>query len=170
MKISARKIAFTAIFAAFSVICLYLAAVLPTGQLGFLGVSSLFEIAAVCEYGVTGGILVLVVTAVLGFVIVPDKTAALLYLCFFGWYPLVKLFAEKLKPALSWVVKLITYNIAVSVCLFALKFTFISYEIGTAYYIICYALANVVYIVFDIAVSRAIMVYMSRIYPIIHKR
>lgn len=170
MKNSARKIAFTAVFAAFSVICLYLAAMLPTGQLGFLGISSLFEIASVCEYGVTGGVFVLVVTAALGFIIVPDKTAALLYICFFGWYPLMKLAAEKLKPAASWAVKLITYNIAVTVCLFALKFTFIDYDVGTLYYIVCYAVANAVFIVFDIAVSRAIMVYMARIYPIIHKK
>ncbi len=158
-----------AVFSAFSVIFLYLAAIFPTGQLGFLGISSLFGVAAVCEYGVTGGILVFVVTALVGFIVIPDKTGPILYAVFFGYYPILKYAAEKLRSRfLEWVLKLTIFSGALSVVLFVFHLALYAFELSGWLYGVVYFVGNVVFIIFDLGVSRVATVYMSKIYPKIH--
>ena len=77
-----RRLTLTAVFTAFSVVFMYLSAVLPTGQLGFLGISSLFGVAAVIEYGIAGGLFVFAGTAVIGLIILPDKMLIYCMPCF----------------------------------------------------------------------------------------
>ncbi len=165
-----RKVTLTAVFSAFSIVFLYLAAVFPTGQLGFLGVASLFGIAAVCEYKIAGGIFVFAVTSIVGFLIIPDKASLILYVSFFGYYPVLKALAEKCSVrALEWVIKLGIFNAALSLVLFVFKIGFFDFDFGDAYYIVAYALANVVFVCFDVGVSRVLTVYMARIFPKIHR-
>ncbi len=163
---TARRVAFTAVFTALAVAFIYLAALLPTGQLGFLGLASLCGVAAVVEYGLPGGLFVWMGGSVLGLLIAPSKNLALLYAVFFGAYPVVKSLAEKPKSRLlEWCVKLLLFNAALTVALFALKMTVFdlsNVRFGKA---ILYLLGNAVFVLFDIAVSRAIGAYMGRIHP-----
>lgn len=170
-KSRTRKITLAAVFSAFSVMFLYLASVFPTGQLGFLGISSLFGAVAVCEYGVPGGVLVFVVTALIGFMIVPDKTGPTLYAVFFGYYPILKSVAEKLRSrVLEWALKLIVFSVALSVVLFVFRLAFYEFELSGWLYAVAYFVGNMVFIIFDLGVSRVLAVYMSKIYPKIHAR
>lgn len=162
-------IAFLAVFSAFSTAFLYLASLFPTGQLGFLGVASLFGIAGVVEFGLPGGLAVYAVTALLGLLIVPSKTLVGLYALFFGPYPVVKALAERGSRVLEWIVKVVFFNAALTAALFALKvtvfdFTHIQYGVP-----VLYIAGNLIFAIFDIAVSRAIVFYMARIHPRIHK-
>lgn len=168
-KIKTRSIAYTAVFTAFSTLFLYLASVMPSGQLGFLGIASLFGIAAVVEFGMYGGITVLAGTAVLGLIIVPSKTLVGLYAVFFGLYPIVKSLAERRGRVFEWCVKVIFFNLALTAAVFALKVTV--FDLSNVKYgvPILYCAGNAVFVLFDIGVSRVIAFYMARIYPKIHK-
>ena len=99
MKKKSRFIAVCAMFSALSVAVLYIASFFPTGRLGMVAAAALFGIAAVIEATVKGGCAVYVVTALLGFLVVPEKSAPLLYALFFGYYPIIKSVAENRK---SW--------------------------------------------------------------------
>ncbi len=166
-----RKLTLTAVFAAFSTVFLYLASVLPTGQLGFLGVASLFGVAAVCEYGLAGGAFVFAVTALLGFFLVPDRMNVVLYVSFFGYYPILKALAEKCRVrAAEWAVKLAVFNAAVTVDLLLYRSLFLDGKPGPWLVLGVYALLNLVFVAFDIGVSRVISVYMAKIYPKMHTR
>lgn len=160
-----RRVAFTAVFTALAAAFLYVASVFPTGQLGFLGVASLCGIAAVVEYGLAGGLFVYAGTAVLGLLLVPSKALVGLYAVFFGAYPIVKALAERRGRLLEWCVKLLFFNAALSVALFALKLTV--FDLSRLKYgeALAYVLGNAVFAVFDIAVSRAIGAYMAKIHP-----
>ena len=58
MKNKSYKITITAVMTAMTVALMYLSSIMPTGRLGFLGLSSLMGIAAVIESGLSGGIMV----------------------------------------------------------------------------------------------------------------
>lgn len=168
-KKTARRVAFTAVFTALSTAFLYLAAVLPTGQLGFLGVSALCGIAAVVEYGIAGGVFIWTGTSILGFILSPSNVLAGVYAVFFGPYPVVKAFAEGRGRVAEWVIKLVFFNAALSVCVFALKTAMFTFSGKTLSVPVLYVAGNAVFAVFDVAVSRATGFYMSRIHPKIHK-
>lgn len=168
-KKSSRFIALAAVLAAFQVAFMALACFVPTGQLGFLGVASLFGVAAVVELGTAGGALVYAACAILGFLVLPSKTLAGLYAVFFGPYPVVKALAEPRKRWTEWITKLLFFNAALTVAIFALKMTvfdLFNIKFGVPLY---YLGGNVVFVIFDIAVSRALTVYMSRIHTKIGK-
>ncbi len=168
-KRTVRRVAFTAVFTALSTAFLFIASVFPTGQLGFLGVASLVGIAAVVEYGPAGGIFVWLGTLFLGFLVIPSKTLVWLYALFFGPYPAVKYFTERLGRVPEWAVKLAFFNAALTVALFALKVTMLSFSYMKFGNVILYVLGNAVFVLFDVAVTRAIQVYMAKIHPKIHR-
>ena len=164
-KKTVRRVAFTAVFTALSAAFLYIASVIPTGQLGFLGIASLCGIAAVVEYGLAGGLFVYIGTGLLGLFLVPSKTLVGLYAVFFGVYPIVKALSERFGRIAEWCVKLAFFNATLSAALFALKMTLFDLtEVRYGIYLL-YALGNIVFAIFDIAVSRAISAYMAKIHP-----
>ncbi len=166
---SARRVAFAAVFTALSVAFMYIASAFPTGQLGFLGVSSLCGIAAVVEYGLPGGAFVWLASSVLGFLLVPAKSLVWLYALFFGSYPLVKALTERWGRTAEWCAKLVYFNACLTAAVFLLRFAFLSFGGGNLSTAVLYLLGNAVFVLFDIAVSRAIGFYMKRIHPKIHK-
>ena len=68
MRGKAFRITFPAILSALTVICLTVSGTLPTGQLAFAAVSSLFAAAAVIELGIVPGCAVYLVSSVLSLV------------------------------------------------------------------------------------------------------
>lgn len=171
MKSKSLKITISAAMSALTVVFMYLAAILPTGRLGFLGASSLFGIAAVIESGISGGISVYAVSCVLGFLLVPSKDVVLVYAIFFGYYPIVKSIAEKNgKKLTGWFLKLCIMNMALTVLL--LGFSQVFYDIaGITYTIyISYIIVNAVFVLFDIGLTGVIGFYMAKVHRKIKHR
>ena len=97
MSKKTRNLTLSALFAAFTVISLYFASIWPTGLFGLVAFSSLFATAAVIDAGLASGISVFLVSSILGMLIIPDKAAPLLYIFFFGYYPVVKSLIERIR-------------------------------------------------------------------------
>ena len=149
---------------AFTVGLLYLGALLPIEQLGIIALSSLFGVAAVIEAGMGAGVFVFIGSSILGALVVQFRPMIHFYVLFFGYYPIVKSCAEKLKNnILKWAVKLIVFNAALSALWFgfsALIFLPAILNLGTT---LIYILGNLVFIVYDIGLSRLISFYIMRI-------
>ena len=159
-----RLITVSAVMTALSVVSVYLGSVFPTGQLGFAAISSLFVIAAVVECGLKGGIFVYIGSAALTLLLVPDKSTALLFALFFGYYPVIKSLAERPKSrVLEWIIKLCLLNAALSVLLFLFKLTIFDYSVINGSTPLIYLLANIVFVLYDIGVSRLIFIYVNKI-------
>lgn len=150
---------------ALTIVTMYLASIMPTGRLGFLGLASIFGVAAVIESGLVGGAMVYAASCILGFLIVPSKEIVLMYVIFFGYYPLIKSIAEKKqKVFLGWGLKFLTMNTALTILVFAFEKIFFDIS-GLDYAVpIVYAVSNVAFILYDIGVSGVIGFYMSRIH------
>jgi hypothetical protein len=159
-----RKITVPALMASLSIVFIYLASVFPTGQLGLIAVSSLFGIAAVIETGLISGILVYVASSILALIVVPNKLITLIYVMFFGYYPVLKSIAERVKNRVfEWVIKLLVFNGALTLMMFTIKSAIIPQSLEKIPSAVIYIGANVVFAVFDFGVSKLIAFYLNRI-------
>lgn len=164
MRKKSRFISLCAVLCAFSVVMLYIASFIPSGQIGFVALASLFGIAAVIETGIKGGIGVFFATSILALLIIPSKTAVLFYALFFGNYPIIKSLAEQAKNrTVEWIIKLIITNAELAVFLMFFKEFFFEFINFSNSFVIIFLLFNIVFIVFDFGVSKAIGFYIEKI-------
>ena len=104
-----------------------------------------------------------------------EKEAAVLYVCFFGHYPITKAMIEKIrKPLVEWTVKILLFNVCVLIGYALLSFVFDIHiedlgEFGRYSAYILLGFANIVFVVYDIAISRGATVYVYKIHPQIKK-
>ena len=158
-----RVITLSALFSALSVIFLYIASVWPTGRFGLVALSSLFVAAAVCDAGILPSVYVFIVSSALGMLLLPDKSAPLLYILFFGYYPVLKSLIERLeKVVIQWVLKLIVFNIALIIILFFLRTLILGNSLNYPTPVL-YAGGNIIFIVFDYGFSKVMRFYNERV-------
>jgi hypothetical protein len=149
---------------AFTAVLLYAASILPMERLGIVAVSSLFGIAAVIEAGLVSGIFVFSGSALICWLIVPYKPVVLLYALFFGYYPIIKSLAEKLRnKIIKWCVKLAVFNVALVLLWFlfgGLVFTPAIIKLGNA---LIWPAGNAAFVLYDIGLTKLIGFYINRL-------
>ena len=149
---------------AVSVVFVYLASVMPSGQLGFVAIASLFTAAAIIEAGIGAGLFVFAGCSILSFLLISNKSIMFLYLLFFGYYPIIKNIAERVKnKVISWIIKLIIFNAALSAIWFFFRSVLFSDLLLNLHLIIIYALGNAAFVLFDIGFSKLMVFYSVRI-------
>ncbi len=133
-------------------------------------VAGLFIMAAVIEVGKKWAFLSFAVSAVIVFM-VAEPEAKLMYIGFLGYYPILKALIERIrKPVIEWVLKMISFNVAVIIIYACFASLFgISFEdfgaLGKYGAIITLGIGNIVFVVYDIAVARMAMFYNFVIRP-----
>ncbi|MCL2124377.1 MAG: hypothetical protein FWH33_00120 [Oscillospiraceae bacterium] len=170
MNNKTRMITLVAMLSALTIAVLYITSIWPTGQLGFAAVSSLFVAAAIIEMGIAPGLYVYVVSSLIGALVLPNRSTLLLFILFFGYYPIIKRLSEKLRSrAAQWALKLVLFNVALSVIWFALRgLVFPDFEMHVIFPVL-YIGGNAVFIVFDYGYSKLLLFYMSSIHQRIKK-
>ena len=165
------RVALTAVLAAVSLILLYLSTLLPTGRMGIVALAGLTPAAAVVSSGVGAGVLCYAGTGILALILLPDKGGALLYLLFFGLYPIVKYAVERLRRLpLELFLKLVIFNGVLTVFCFVLRAVLLSAmpAAGQALWLV-YAGGNVVFLLYDFGFSQVISFYVRRIDRVLRK-
>ena len=104
-----------------------------------------------------------------------EPESKLLYLCFVGFYPVLKAVFEGLKSrALEFVLKFVSFNLGVVVIYLLSKFVFgISFEdlgeLGRYGAVIFLVLANLVFLAYDFCLSKMAVYYMYRLHLSVQK-
>lgn len=165
------RVALVGLLTALSVIVLYLTALVPTGRLGLVALAGLTPAAAVVSARLPAGLFCYAATGILGLFLSPDKGSVLLYLLFFGLYPLVKCWIERLRKApLEWVCKLAFFNAILTICWFFFRAALL---LGLPNYFntlwVLYLLGNVVFVVYDFGFSKLISLYVARVNPFVRR-
>ena len=160
-----KSITLSGILLAFTVICVFLAATLPTSRLTLYAVSSLFVAVIIIEVGVKSGWAFYLASSILSVVLVP-RLEVIPFVVFFGLYGLIKLYIEKLNSrVLEYVLKLIYFNICLVLGLFFLKELILDgVKLSAPVYIVA-ALLEVVFIVYDYVYTLFIRFYASKLKP-----
>ena len=155
------------VLAAGSLALLWITCLSPSGRLGLDAVAGLFPMAAVMAAGRTAGYMCWAAAGVVGLILLPDKGVARMYLLFFGLYPVLKsLFEGKKRLCLSWILKLGYFNLVLAIFWFVLRALFLpNLPVWLDQSWMIWLLGNIVFIVYDIGLSRLIFGLFSRMAP-----
>lgn len=167
MDQSASRVALGGVLAALSLLLLYLGSMMPTGRMGMVAVAGLVPAAAVVSGGLAAGFLCYGAAGLLGLLLLPDKGCAVLYLLFFGLYPMAKSLIERLRRLpLELLLKLAFFNLMLAVLWFALAsflLPMLPARLNSALPV--FAVGNGAFLVYDYGFSKLITYYASRVGP-----
>ncbi len=159
----AKEITLSAILIALTIIILYLNLLLPISTISILTLASLLIPIALIRGSIKSAILVYIGSSIIGFFILPINII-LLYILFFGIYGIVKFYIEKInKLPVEIIIKIIFFNIIFFIAFFIFD-SFISIEITKLPIGLFIIVAQIVFLVFDYALTLLISFYLERIH------
>ena len=158
-----RALVVAAVLAALGVLCLALGSLLQVLDLSMAVIASLFAVFAVIELGDKYAWLVYAVTAILSVLLIPTKTAPLVYLCFAGYYPILKAKLEARLPRfVSWLLKILLFNAMLALMVFLLlKVLLITLPSPHYYWLLL--LLTPVFVLYDVSLSRLVTIYLFKL-------
>lgn len=104
-----------------------------------------------------------------------EPEAKLMYVCFFGYYPVLKAVYEKIRSrAIEYVLKLVTFNGAVTLVYVGLAKLFDIDLEGVGEYgkygiVFLYILGNIAFVLYDVCLTRLCSFYIYRLHEKIKK-
>lgn len=162
MKKVSYKVSLGGIISALSLFFMFLTGFMPLLVYIVPSLTGAMLIIVCVEINAKWAFFTYVSVAALCLFITPDKEAGLLYIMFLGYYPLIKMFIDKIGNSIfKWIIKLIVYNVMIiayyQIIIRLVVSTDMAEEIGEwGKYggFIFLGLTNIVFIIYDIAVSR----------------
>lgn len=164
------KIALGGLLTALGVVLMFLTGLIPIGTYALPAIAGVLLIVAVIEIGAKWAWMIYAAVAVLSLLFAADKEAALLFVLFFGYYPVLKSFLERISnKVLSWISKFAVSNVAVVACFFlAVNFLQLPEDSFTVFGIylpwVFLILGNAVFLIYDIALSGLVATYVEKLH------
>lgn len=161
----ASRTALGGVLAALSLVLLYISTLLPSGRIGMVAVAGLVPAAGVISGGLAAGFLCYGAAGLLGLLLLPDKGCALLYVIFFGLYPMIKSIIERLrKLPLELLLKLAFFNAVLAILLFGFSAFLLPFLPELLHSPLPIFLAgNAAFLLYDYGFSKLIAYYAARI-------
>lgn len=159
----ASRVVLVGVLATLPLIALYLSAVSPTARTGVVAIVGLFPTEAMVSVGLKARFFRYGTAGLLGLLLVPDKTNALLYLFFLGFWPVLKGLLERIpaRPP-ERLCKLAVFNAVLSLLWFGLHSLFLPSLPGTLQTPwMVYAAGNVVFVIYDVGLFKLISLYVT---------
>lgn len=150
---NSKVIAYSGVATALSVVMLFLGSIFWVLGYTMPLVASLVMIILLDSISQKSALLTFVSTSIISFILLNDKECVLLYVLFFGYYPLIRDKINDIKPKfLSYLLKFITFNAAMvltqvlCVYVFGIPFDDMLGKWGIVVFVLC---LNLVFVVFD---------------------
>lgn len=150
---NSKVIAYSGVATALSVVMLFLGSIFWVLGYTMPLVASLVMIILLDSISQKSALLTFISTSIISFILLNDKECVLLYILFFGYYPLIKDKINDIKPKfLSYLLKFITFNAAMvltqvlCVYVFGIPFDDMLGKWGIVLFVLC---LNLVFVVFD---------------------
>ncbi len=169
------RVALGGVFGALSLLTLLLT-VFPFATYALPPLAGIMLIPIVIEYGKKWAFLTYASVSLLALLLVPDTEAKLLFIAFFGYYPIIKAVLESFRSRVwEWVAKLGIFNgtVVVSyVVLASFGLPLEEFRIEgvalplTAFLALFLLVGNVIFVLYDIGITRSLPLYFVRIRPI----
>lgn len=170
-----KKIVVSGIITALATLLMIIAGLIPVGTYSVPVIASLLYIILINEIGYGWAIMSYIATSLLSLILCFDKEAAINFILFFGYYPILKAFLKKIKPKiLNLILKLIIFNAAMIgifyIATYLLMIPDDSYVIFGLYIPwLILAFGNIVFVFYDYALTGLITQYNERWSKIISK-
>ena len=165
-----NKTALSGIFTSLCFIFLFIGSIFQTLDLSAAALGSVVIMVAYIELGLGYSLGVYVSASILSLLILPYKSPALVFALFAGFYPILKVYLNKIPSLiLSYAVRILCFNallavtVVIATKLFMIEAEYLGFEI------LLFALCNVTFIVYDLAIERLAIYYVNRIKPKLFK-
>ncbi|MBR2869348.1 MAG: hypothetical protein IKB88_09865 [Clostridia bacterium] len=162
------KCAIGGIVSALSLVLMISVAIIPFLTYALPAVAGLLIVFIVIEIDKKWAVGVYSAVGILAFLLVPDKEVAMMYIAFFGYYPIIKAVLEnRLPTALCWIIKVVTFVVTmVAAYLFLIFVMGIAIdeidEFGAVAVPMLLGAGCVAFVAYDIALTRIITVYLLK--------
>jgi hypothetical protein len=160
---STKVLVFSAIMSALGVVMLSLGSVIEVLDLTMAQVASLLTFIVLLEAGSYWPWLVYAVTGTLAMLLLPNKFPALIYVAFSGFYPMIKQKVEPLGRVPSWIIKLASFNVALTLTVILCEKVF---SLGDHFFSLSPWLfigGNATFVLYDVALTRLIIFYIFKL-------
>lgn len=168
MKNSA-KTAMGGMISALSLTIMLLTAVIPYLTYALPAIAGALLVIMVIEINKKWAFCAYAAISILSFLILPDKEAAMMYVAYFGYYPILKpLLESKISNnTLCWLAKAVVFNVAVVLAYVVIVNVFgipieEMEEYGKWGLIGLLALGNVMFVLYDICITRLVTLYLKK--------
>ena len=168
-----KKITLCGMVASLSIVIM-LTSYFPYLTYAIPALAGIFMMVPLIECGVSWSFGTYIASSAIIF-ITGETEAKLLYVLFLGYYPILKSLIERInKQAVEWVLKFICFNIAavafyyVSSMLFAVSFDDFG-DFGKYGALVFLAVCNVVFVIYDIGISRVASYYIITLHDKVKK-
>ena len=156
-----KRLAVCAMLASLSVVILYCGALLEVFELCTVALASFFIVPVVIEYGRAYPWAVYLTAALLSLLLLPQKVPGIVYLLF-GFYPIAKAKFEQLPRLACVICKQVLFIIAEAAVIIASNYLVGAEDMPPWYNILLAILGFVTLNLFDIALSRLIVLYVKK--------
>ncbi len=157
-----RRIAVCSVLSAIAFLSMLVGAVTDVLDLSMFVFASLCLVFAVIEMGVRWASLVWGVTSLLCLLLLPSKSAALLFVLG-GVYPIAKAFLEKLPRLAAWLLKVLCFNLLYLLFLFLVNRVLGLTVAGFSFAVWETVFGNVAFILYDFCLTVCITFYLLRL-------
>lgn len=165
-----KAVATSGVLAALAVVILLLGSLIELLDLSAAAMASLVIMVAVIDLGIGYAAGVYAVAAVLSVLLFP-KTATIVFAVFVGYYPIVKVYLDRIKPRLlQYTVKLVMFNAFLFGILWLVEQLLGAGNDWSALGVPLYVLGNLTFLVFDLAIARLSLFYIHKIKRRFQKR
>lgn len=161
-KSEIKKLSLGAMLIALGTVLIYIGAITEVLDLSLCAVACLITVFAVVEFSKSYAFMIYAATTILSFLILPNKFAAVAY-AFMALYSILKALIERLSKVFAWIIKLLYFNTGIVAVFFVSKYILMLPDEGVASYIVLLLLGNAAFVLFDIAITRLITLYIFRL-------
>lgn len=166
------KVSLGGIVSALCLILMFMTYFMPILYLALPAIAGVLLVVMVVEINKQSALVTYVAVSILS-LLIADKESAVLFIFFFGYYPIIKSVYERIKNnAVCWAVKILTFNISVIIAYKIIISVFGIVDIldefsffGQYGLLIILLLCNGVFVIYDIALTRLISTYINWFRP-----
>lgn len=161
---NSKKVALGGMIAALSLALMFLTGLFPFATFAIPGVAGVLLIVLVIELGRMQAFLAFLAVAILSIFITPDREAALVYVAFLGYYPIVKSKLEQCKSRVTeYLCKVLLFSAAYFACYLLAVFV-LGLEVMISIWLVLggYLVLLAVFFLYDLVVGRLAYLYATQ--------
>lgn len=149
---------------------MFFGSVIPFATYSVPALASLCVMYMMIEFGGGTAAVVYAAISLLSVLLAADKETALMFTCFFGYYPIIKcVFERKLSRPIAWLLKFLVFNVSICATYFVITKIIIvpavleEFKTYTVWFVaLLLLLGNILLVVFDLALTKLISAYLFK--------
>lgn len=162
------KVALGGIVSALSLVLMIISGVAVSLEYAIPMITGALLMVLVVEFGKGFAGIIYVVVSILSLLLLGNKEPAVMYLMFFGYYPILKsVLEQRLKKISCWIIKYLIFNISMVASYFVVTRIFmISFddikEFGKFALPLLLLAGNILFFMYDVLLTRLVSIYIYR--------